>query len=568
MPYPNSSVLNVVIPQTSASLQGGQAPFVERIISGSRLILQTTTDGTLTGSSDLNVNSITASNISASGYISASNLWINTNITDSGSLTVVGATTLAGLTATTATFSGLVSASAGLTASAIYDSGSLTVIGTSTLAGLTATTATFSGLVSASAGLTASAIYDSGSLTVVGNSTLNNVFATNITASNITASGQVTAAGFTGSLFGTSSWSSNSINSLSSSISSINDTTTYYVTFVDGTSGFKPLKTDTDILSYQPSTNTLNVGTGGIGILNVGPQAGAAGLKVTSTATNASVDIAGGSFETASFTVNTNEFVVKAGASLNPSISTSLATKITNTTQATSWADGALSVAGGVGVGKNLYVSGSTWLYGDLTIFGSSSVVYISSSTVIINDNIIQLNAYFPYERYAGFEVYDSGSAQRSASLLWDGQNDNWITVDQNNTSSNIILGPTASFGNDPGSLTANNIPKAYDATGITTSSLSDDGTTLTYVGTTISSSRLLATTGSITYINGTLSTYSTGSFTALTVITGSAPGTGSQVPATPTSPGMHGQIEVDNNFIYVYTNNIWKRVPLSNWAP
>jgi len=529
MPYPNSSVLNVVIPQTSASLQGGQAPFVERIISGSRLILQTAIDGTLTGSSDLNVNSITASNISASGYISASNLWINTNITDAGTLNVVGATTLAGLTATTATFSGLVSASSGITASAIQDAGTLTV---------------------------------------VGNSTLNNVFATNITASNISASGQVTAAGFTGSLFGTSSWASNSINSLSSSISSINDTTTYYVTFVDGTSGFKPLKTDTDILSYQPSTNTLNIGTAGTGILNVGPQAGAAGLKVTSTATNASVDIAGGSFETASFTVNTNEFVVKAGASLNPSISTSLATKITNTTQATSWADGALSVAGGVGVGKNLYVSGSTWLYGDLTIFGSSSVVYISSSTVIINDNIIQLNAYFPYERYAGFEVYDSGSAQRSASLLWDGQNDNWITVDQNNTSSNIILGPTASFGNDPGSLTTNNIPKAYDATGITTSSLSDDGTTLRYTGTTISSSIITATTGSITYINGTLSTYTTGSFTALTVITGSAPGTGSQVPATPTSPGMHGQIEVDNNFIYVYTNNIWKRVPLSNWAP
>jgi hypothetical protein len=29
----------------------------------------------------------------------------------------------------------------------------------------------------------------------------------------------------------------------------------------------------------------------------------------------------------------------------------------------------------------------------------------------------------------------------------------------------------------------------------------------------------------------------------------------------------MPGQINVDNNFIYVYTNNIWKRVPISNWA-
>ena len=25
--------------------------------------------------------------------------------------------------------------------------------------------------------------------------------------------------------------------------------------------------------------------------------------------------------------------------------------------------------------------------------------------------------------------------------------------------------------------------------------------------------------------------------------------------------------INVDNNFVYVYTNNIWKRVPLSTWT-
>jgi len=203
---------------------------------------------------------------------------------------------------------------------------------------------------------------------------------------------------------------------------------------------------------------------------------------------------------------------------------------------------------------------------GDLTIFGSSSVVYISSSTVIINDNIIQLNAFFPYERYAGFEVFDSGSNQRSASLLWDGQNDNWITVDQNNSSSNVIVGPTASFGTNPGSLTANNIPKAYDATGITTSSLSDDGTTLRYTGNVISASSITASYGTVTYITGALVTYVTGSFNILQVSTGSSPGTG-QVPSTPGANGFVGQITVDNNFIYVYTGNIWKRVPIANWS-
>jgi hypothetical protein len=244
--------------------------------------------------------------------------------------------------------------------------------------------------------------------------------------------------------------------------------------------------------------------------------------------------------------------------------------KVLNTNNAISYTDtnAALQVDGGARISKDTWISGSLNVAGDFTVYGSSSVVYISSSTVIINDNIIQLNAFVPYERYAGFEVYDSGSNQRSASLLWDGRNDNWITVDQNNSASNIVLGPTSSFANDNiTGFTSNRIPKAYDATGITDSALSDNGTTLSYTGTTISSSILTATTGSITYVSGTLSTYTTGSFTTMTIVTGSSPGVGSQVPTNPTSSGMPGQIEVDNNFIYVYTNNIWKRVPLSTWS-
>ena len=229
----------------------------------------------------------------------------------------------------------------------------------------------------------------------------------------------------------------------------------------------------------------------------------------------------------------------------------------------------ALQVDGGARITKDTWISGSLNVAGDFTVFGSSSVVYISSSTVIINDNIIQLNAYVPYERYAGFEVYDSGSAQRSASLLWDGKNDNWITVDQNNTSSNIVLGPTSSFGNDNiTGFTTNTIPKAYDETGITNSKLSDDGTTLRYTGNVISASSITASYGTITNLTGALVTYVTGSFTTLNIATGSYPAPGAvNVPAHPTASGMAGQINIDNNFIYVYTGNIWKRVPVSNWS-
>ena len=844
MPYPNSNTLNIVIPQTSASLQGGQAPFVETIISGSRLILQTDSFGFLTGSSDINVNSITASNISASGYISSSNLYVKTNITDAGTLTVVGASTLAGLTGTTATFSGLVSASAGLTASAIQDAGTLTVVGNSTLSNVFATNVTGSNIsasgnisssnlwvqnsivdngtltvignstlsnvfatnvtasnISASGFITASSIYDTGTLTVLGNSTLTNVFATNITASNLSASNKIVASEITASnelfvgtgpayrTYGEAAVNENlarlyvsgsatifskyaTLNLATSasdagaqssilfsrlassgseqvlsprmqlgtesgstdlrvyayysatdpdifnqaaganivagtraifkqsgyfgvgnfiSYGAAGGATTTYVSSLPGYAGIVgpdamltilPMDSASfgsagsksanrnilNIMSYDTSSIMFISGsdgyvllgkntTDGINRLQVAGNVSASAYtgssanftnliatNITSSNISASGNISastvrvetsivdGGSLtvlgnttlgdavtDTTRITGSTsisgslsvvgnttlqNTFVTNLTAS-NISASSNISSstlyvvgngtingdlrvngnsilgdslsdvntssgslRVLNTTDnnQSTYTNGALIVDGGVGIGKNLFVSGSMLVNGDFTVFGSSSVVYISSSTVIINDNIIQLNAFFPYERYAGFEVFDSGSNQRSASLLWDGQTDNWITVDQNNSSSNMIIGPTASFGNAIQGLTVNRLTKAYEDNAISDSLVSDDGTTLSYTGTTISSSTLTATTGSITYITGALVTYVTGSFTTLTIVTGSNPGAGA-VPSTPTSAGMPGQINVDNNFIYVYTNNIWKRVPISNWS-
>ena len=255
------------------------------------------------------------------------------------------------------------------------------------------------------------------------------------------------------------------------------------------------------------------------------------------------------------------------------------------TTQATDWNNGALTVDGGVGIGKNLYVSGSTFLYGDLTIFGTGSVVNISSSTVIIGDNRIQLNAGVPIQRYAGIDVFDSGSGtftnNVTSSLLWDGLNDYWVLVSANSSSgapltqSSAIMigGPTGSFGGES-LLTINYIPKVQSSgRNLQNSGLSDNGTTLSYVGTGISASQVTSSqltvqyTGSITYATGVYITYTTGSFTTITITTGSNPGLGDQVPSSPTANGLAGQINVDNNFIYVYTNQVWKRVPLSTWT-
>jgi len=145
-----------------------------------------------------------------------------------------------------------------------------------------------------------------------------------------------------------------------------------------------------------------------------------------------------------------------------------------------------LNVDNNLNVGGALVVTGSTSLLGNLfvsgnvEILGSASYVYISSSIVELDDNIIRLNAYSPFERYAGFEVIDSGSSGVSASMLWDSQNDYWLLVSSSGQSSKMI-GTTAGTYGSENSLTNNTITKATGLSTIGNSLLTDDATTLAY---------------------------------------------------------------------------------------
>jgi hypothetical protein len=581
MPYPNDNKLNIVLSQTSGSADGsGKFPFTERIISGSNLFILTDANGNLTGSTsipggsftNLTVTSLTASFISSSNSIIANDL------------TTVGNTILGSNIGDTIQITGSTSISGGLS-----------VVGNTTLqntfvTNLTSSNISASGNISASTLRVENSIVDGGSLTVLGNTVLGDAITdtTRITGSTL-ISGSLTVIG---TIAGT-------IDSASAvTVSSINTDSTYYVTFVDGTTGVRQLKADTDILSYNPSLNRVTVGntSGSLLISNdTGTNPNSIALYNSNDNSGATIQVGQPSQNlTASLYVGNqaNGFRVLTGQGINTGVITELPVSasnqilFSNTTNATSWTNGgALTVGGGVGIGKNLYVSGSTFLYGDLTIYGTGSVVNISSSTIIIGDNRIQLNAGTPVQRYAGIDVFDSGSGtftnNVTSSLLWDGLNDNWLLVSNNQTTGNpltqssaiMIGGPSGSFGNET-LLTVNYIPKVQ-STGknLQNSSLIDNGTLLSYTGTGISASQITASnltvqyTGSITYATGVYITYTTGSFTTLTITTGSSPGVGAQVPATPTSSGLAGQINVDNNFIYVYTNQVWKRVPLSTWT-
>lgn len=573
-------------------------------------------------------------NISASGNISASNLWIQTSIVDGGTLTVLGNTTLGDTVSDTTRITGSASIS-----------GSLTVVGNSVLT-------TITGALSGSSVSTGNATINGGSInnTSIGSTTPSTGNFTNLTASNISASNSIVNGGsltvigntflgdaitdttkVTGSVSISGSLSvvggiAGTIETASRVVISNVETSAnrHFLTFVPATNGTQPIYTDSSSLSYFPTANRLQLGASGEIVLGDGN----ASINIATDPSNATVSI--GTTNSGSLLVGGNTvFKVNAFTNLTEIgtfVTMSNEVSITDTTQATNWDNGALVVAGGVGIGKNLYVSGSTFLYGDLTIFGSSSVVNISSSTVVIGDNRILLNAGSPIIRYAGIDVYDSGSGgiqtNVTSSMLWDSLTDSWILFSANKPGSNpltassaiLIGGPTSSFGSEA-TLTTNYLPKAQSSgKNLTNSLLFDDGETLGFTGTRISASQVTASnamllnvystnissstisasnatitnvyntyisssiisgsnlriqlTGSITYATGVLVTYITGSFNTLTLSTGSYPGNApGLVPNAPTSSGMPGQINVDNNFIYVYTNNIWKRVPLSQWS-
>jgi hypothetical protein len=132
-------------------------------------------------------------------------------------------------------------------------------------------------------------------------------------------------------------------------------------------------------------------------------------------------------------------------------------------------------------------ISGSATVTGNLTVSGllsanSQSITYVSSSQLNVGTNIITVNVQNPIPRFGGIAVIDSGSSpQRSGSLLFDSQNDQWIFVHQNQTnptSSVLLMGPQTynNIGNET-ALTNNYLLKSVNAEHVGDSQVYDNGT-------------------------------------------------------------------------------------------
>ena len=172
--------------------------------------------------------------------------------------------------------------------------------------------------------------------------------------------------------------------------------------------------------------------------------------------------------------------------------------------------------------------SGSVYIANDLIVQGSSSIQYISASSVSIGTNIVQLNTANPSVRYAGLTMIDSGSIGGSGSFLYDSVQDEFIFVHRGNgvnvTSSHFVLGPETydNLGNET-YLTTNILPKGTGKEHLNDSNITDTGTLITLGSNTSVSGMLTATglTGSIAATNGVVS----GSSQTINYLNSAAPG-------------------------------------------
>jgi hypothetical protein len=109
---------------------------------------------------------------------------------------------------------------------------------------------------------------------------------------------------------------------------------------------------------------------------------------------------------------------------------------------------------GGLRVTRDAYISGTLYL-NNITVFGTQSVAYISSSQLNIGTNLITVNTDTPSIRFGGLSVYDSGSTGLTGSILWDSQNNHWIYSNPSGSSYSggmFISGPrTSTLGSETG---------------------------------------------------------------------------------------------------------------------
>jgi hypothetical protein len=246
------------------------------------------------------------------------------------------------------------------------------------------------------------------------------------------------------------------------------------------TARFVGLEAATASLNSYTSSNTANITslnsyTSSATARFVGLEAATSSLNTFTSSINSRVTVV----ESKYATTGSNTFTGQQYSS-----NTTVPVGFANTT-ASIYTDGGLLAK------RDVYFSSSLYIKGDLIVYGTQSVEYITSSNLNISDNIITVNTATPSVRFGGLAVYDSGSTGLTGSLLWDSQNNNWLysnpTGSGNYDSSMVIMGPrnSSALGNEAG-LTCNYLVQGHGSHHTTSSMIFHDGST-TCIGTGMS---------------------------------------------------------------------------------
>ena len=158
-----------------------------------------------------------------------------------------------------------------------------------------------------------------------------------------------------------------------------------------------------------------------------------------------------------------------------------------NTSNAVSFTStGSLYSDGGLRITKDMYVSGTAF-FNNVTVFGTQSINYITSSQLNISTNLITVNTDTPSIRFGGLAVYDSGSTGLTGSILWDSEDNQWIYSNPSGStydSAVFLVGPrnVGVLGNEPG-ISCNFLSKGNGLHHMTSSGIFEDGSRTCFYG-------------------------------------------------------------------------------------
>jgi hypothetical protein len=429
--------------------------------------LDETTFQSYTSSNDGRVSSIETSTGSLNSFTSSINTTIKTKLNDEG---VISGSIQVQITGTTgySTFSSSVSASVSELSSSVA----------TTTSGLSSSVGSLSSSVSTTTSDLSSSIGSISSSVATTTSGLSSSIGSLSSSVATTTSGLSSSIStISSSLSSTNDTQNNRLGSIETSTSSLNSFTSSINTTIKSKLNNESVISGsvqvmiTGTSGYTDFSSSISTSIGGLSSSLVTSINGLSSSIATTTndlSSSVALTTSGLTFSVSSLSSSAATTTSNLSSSVG-SLSSSIATtdlNQNNRLDSIEGKTGSYATTGSNGFNGNQTITGSLVITQNLQVLGSSSIVYSTASQLIVEDNIIVVNASYPAERFAGIEVHDSGSnGSITASLFWDGLNNRWIyrnTSDAHYGGGMFIAGPrnTGSLGDEPG-LTNGKLPKS-----------------------------------------------------------------------------------------------------------